>query len=415
MTQTLPQTLWNRSFVLWWLGGAQSALGSALAGIATSFLVLHQTGSAGAMGVNLALALLPALLSPLFGTLVDRLPLRGPLVAGNLLRGGLQLGIGLWALEGHVPLAAIYAASFLTGLVGAFYGPAAMGVTPRLVPASSLQRAAGLMQGSAQTMQLVGLIGGGMLVGTLGSAPALIFDGVTFLVFAALLLLVRLPARERSGPPTTFGADFRAGVAYARRSPITVGLPLLAFVLNALFAPLEMLLPGRMTALGAGAQGYGLFFGLLLAGLAVGSFGLAALGERVDVRRLSVWGLVGMGALTAALALSQTPGQMYVLAALSGLFNAATNVSIGVIFQKRIDPAYYGRVGSLLNMVGMAGQPLALLLLAPVADRVPISVVFGLGGVLTVVAAGIWAGLLRRDGPLSGGQPPVTAPAGFQG
>ena len=142
-----PEHLWNRSFLVWWLGSAQSALGTALAGIATSFLVLHQTGSAGAMGVNLALALLPGLLSPLFGTLVDRLPLRLPLMAGNLLRGGLQLGIGLAALRGEVPLEAIYAASFLTGVIGAFYGPASMGVTPRLVPQRELQRAAGLMQG----------------------------------------------------------------------------------------------------------------------------------------------------------------------------------------------------------------------------------------------------------------------------
>lgn len=59
-----PQKLWNKNFVLWWLGSAQSAFSSALAGIATSCLVLHQTGSAGAMGVNLALALLPGLLSP---------------------------------------------------------------------------------------------------------------------------------------------------------------------------------------------------------------------------------------------------------------------------------------------------------------------------------------------------------------
>ncbi|MHA0041609.1 hypothetical protein [Deinococcus sp. PEB2-63] len=111
MTTPAPDRLWNRSFLLWWLSSAQSALGSALAGIATSFLVLHQTGSAGKMGVNLALALLPGLLSPLFGTLVDRLPLKVPLILGNVLRGALQLTVGLLALRGHVPLELIYAAS----------------------------------------------------------------------------------------------------------------------------------------------------------------------------------------------------------------------------------------------------------------------------------------------------------------
>ena len=397
MTATSPVTLWNRSFVIWWLGSAQSAFGTALSGIATSFLILHQTGSAGQMGVNLALALLPGLLSPLFGTVVDQLPLRVPLMVGNVLRGVIQLGVGIAALRGAVPLEIIYAASFLTGLVGAFYGPAAMGVTPRLVPPGQLQRATGLMQGGTQTMQLVGMVGGGVLVGTLGSAPALVVDGACFLIFAALLLLVTLPARAGVTASERFWPAFRAGLTYARRSPLILGLPVLTFLLNASFAPMDVLLPGHMEGLGEGAAGFGLFFGLLLGGLAVGSLGLAALGSRVDVRRLSVAGLVGMGVTILGLSATQTAGQMYVLAPLLGLANAATNVSIGVIFQRRIASEFYGRVGSLMTMVGMAGMPLVLLALAPVADRVTLGTVFGVSGVVTVLAAGAWAALLRRD------------------
>ncbi|AWT35012.1 MFS transporter [Deinococcus arenae] len=397
MTPSAPNRLWTRSFLLWWLGSAQSALGTALAGIATSFLVLHQTGSAGKMGVNLALALLPGLLSPLFGTLVDRLPLKVPLILGNVLRGALQLTLGLLALRGPVPLELIYAASFLTGLIGAFYSPAAMGVTPRLVPREQLQRATGLMQGSTQVMGLVGTVGGGALVGVLGSAPALLIDGTGFLIFAALLPLVTLPDRGAAPAGEGFWTSFRAGLDYARRSPLTLGLPVLAFFLNAAFAPMEMLMPARMTALGAGAQGFGLFFGLLLAGLAAGSFAVAALGERVDARRLSAPAFAALGTTVLLLSLTQTPAQMYALAFVMGLVNAALNLSISMIFQKRVDPTYYGRVGSLLGMVSMAGMPLAMLLLAPVADRVPVSTVFAVAGSLTLLASVGWAALLRRE------------------
>lgn len=407
-TRPGPEKLWNRNFLIWWLGGAQSALGSALAGIATSFLVLHQTGSAGAMGVNLALSLLPALLSPLFGTLVDRLPVKLPLVVGNLLRAAMQLGVGLAALRGHVPLEVLNAVAFLTGLVGAFYGPASMGVTPRLVPPAELQRAGGLMQGAAQTMNMVGLVGGGLFVAHLGSGAALVFDGATFLLFGLLLTLVRFPAQQVTAAAETFWQSFAGGARYVRGSAMLVGLPLIALLLNAAFAPLEMLLPGRMIALGAGAAGYGLFWGLNLAGMALGSFGIAWLGERVNPRRLSVLGLAGMGAVVAALSLAGAPGPMYVLAFLMGLANAMTNLSISVLFQKRVDPAYYGRVGSLLGMVGMAGQPLTLLLLAPVADRVPISLVFVVAGVVTLLGAVVWEAVLRREPAPT---PPPAVPA----
>jgi len=52
------------------------------------------------MGINLALALL----SPLFGTMIDRLPVKLPLIAGNLLRAALQLGVGCWTLQGRCRL-----------------------------------------------------------------------------------------------------------------------------------------------------------------------------------------------------------------------------------------------------------------------------------------------------------------------
>lgn len=407
MTKTSPQTLWNRNFLIWWLGSAQSSLGTALASIATSFLVLHQTGSAGAMGINLALALIPALLSPLFGTLVDRLPIKLPLVVGNLLRGALQLGIGLAALGGDVPLWVIYSASFLTGLIGAFYGPASQGVTPRLVPAEQLQRAGGLMQGASQTMQMVGMVGGGALVASIGKGPALIADGVSFLVFAVLLTLVRFPARSAPKRGEGFWAAFRAGLNYVRGSALLVGLPLLALGLNAAFAPIQLLIPVRMEALGAGPQGFGLFFGLVLAGLASGSFLLAGLGRKVSPERASVVGMAGMGVVMLGLAFSQTAPQMYVLAALLGLVNALTNVGVSVLFQKRVAPEYYGRVGSLLSMVGMAGMPLVLLALAPLADRLSVGVIFGMSGTIGLLGAVTWLGILRREALNS--PPPLPA------
>lgn len=403
-----PQKLWNRNFLLWWLGAAQSALGSALSGIALSFLVLHQTGSVGAMGVNLALSMLPALFAPFFGTLIDRLPLKPPLIACHLLRGVMQLGIGFAALRGPVPIEAIYAVSFLTGLIAAFYTSASMGVTVRLVPQGQLQRATGLMQGTSQTMQTAGLLGGGFLVALLGRGEALIFDGVTFLVFAALLLPVQFPPRKAAAAGERFWQSFRGGLKYARGSVLLTGLPLVALVLNASFAPLDMLIPGRMQLLGAGAAGYGLFFGMLVAGMAAGGFLVAWLGERVKPARASVWGMALMGTLTLLLAFTQTAPQMYALALLMGLANAFCNMGIGVIFQTRVDPDFYGRVGSLLNAVGMVGMPVTLLALSPFADRIPVAVIFGVAGGMTLLGAAVWGAILRRDGASTA---PAAAPA----
>lgn len=388
--------LWNRNFTLWYLGSAQSALGGAVAGIALSFLVLHTSGSSGAMGVNLALSLLPTLFSPLAGALVDRIPLRVPLMAGNVLRGAIQLAVGLLALRDEITVPALHGAALLMGLVNAFYTPATMGMLPRFVDRTQLPRATGLMQGTTQTLQLVGLVGGGALVGTVGTAPALLADGASFLVFAALLAFIRFPARETKTERTSVLADLRGGFRYVRGQTLLLLLPVMALVVNAAIVPMEMLLPAHMTRLGAGAQGFGLFFGALVGGMAAGSFTLSALGNRVKAGPLSVAGFASVGACFALLALSRTPAQMYVLAFLTGTLLAALNMGIGLIFQTRIQPEFFGRVGGLLNMVSTAGQPLVLLALAPLADRTPLHLMFSVAAVLFVLASVIWAAALRR-------------------
>lgn len=405
-----PRQLWNRNFVLWWLGSAQSAFGSALAGVALSFLVLRQTGSAGAMGVTLALALLPALCSPLLGPLIDRWPVRLPLIAGNVLRGVLQLGVGLWALSGTVPLTVIYAASLLGGLVGAFYTPASMGVTVRLVPRTELVRASGLMQGAGQTMNMLGLVGGGLLVGLIGKGEALMLDGLTFLVFAALLGLVRFPVKAARSQANgngagKFWAELRGGLDYVRGSLLLTSLPLVSLVLNASFAPIEMLIPKRMQALEAGAAGYGFFFGALVGGLALGGFVVAALGPRLNPERAALGGVATMGGLVLGLALTRSALPMYGLAALIGLANAFCNTGLGVMFQQRVAPEYFGRVGSLLMALGQLGVPVTLLALAPLADHLPIAVIFAVTGSLCLAGAGAWAWVMTREP-----QPSAAAP-----
>jgi MFS transporter, DHA3 family, macrolide efflux protein len=404
--------LWNRDFALWFIGNAQSALGSSLAGLALSFLVLHQTGSAGAMGVTLALGLLPTLLAPLAGTLVDRLPLRLPLVIGNLLRMVIQLGIGLLALRGEanltpLSLPLINSAAVLNGLISVIYGPASMSVLPGLVPASQITRASGLMSSAGQTATLLGLVGGGVLVSLVGSAPSLIFDGLSFGLMAALLVFVRLPERMKQEVRPGFWSDLRGGLVYVRSRLLLTLLPLLALFINAALAPMEMLVPKRMLELGAGAAGFGTFFALLVGGTLVSSLVVAVLNDRVKPRTISALGMLGLAVGLLLLSLSRVLWQMWGLAVFTGLAVGLTNTGIGVLFATLIEPEYRGRVASLLGMMGTLGQPLTLLALAPVADHISLNVIFAVAGGLTLVGALIWSwalGQSPQDTP-----PPLSA------
>jgi len=385
--------LWNRDFTIYLLGVAQSSLGSALSSVALSFLTLEVTGSVGAMGLTLALGLLPGLFAPLMGTLIDRVPLRIPLILGDVLHGLTLLLVAFLATRASLSAPVFYGFAFLNGVLGTLTGPASSSLLPHLVPQGELSRAAGLLGMAGQSTALVGLLLGGLMVSKLGAVPALIVDGLTFWLMALLYLFIQMPARAAVVVKQSFGSDLLEGFSFVRGTFLVALVCVMAFLLNATFAPIQMLMPAQMLRFGVGAQGYSVQMALLTVGMLAGSALLSSLGGRLSPALGTGLGLglLALGMLTFA------SSQLYPLflagATLLGLGMAFTNTSIGVMLMTMVPPEMRGRTFALLGAVGQAGMPLTLFVLSPFADRIPFSSVFWVAGVCSVLMTALWFGL----------------------
>lgn len=394
-------TLWNRNFLLWLIGSGQSRLGAALASIALSFLVLHQTGSAGRMAQTLALSLIPNLLMPLAGTLVDRVNLKVPLIAANVFQGLLQLTVGGLALTwGEVPLWIVNAAAFAGGLAAIFVSPASSAAVPALVPAGELARANGLLGGLGQSMSLLGMLAGGWIVARWSPAVAILLNSAAFLTFAALLPWIHLPPREKQAEPTGLWADLRSGLKLMRRSRILSFLPVIALVLNGVLAPIAVVMPKLMETLGPGAQGYGVFLALESGGMLLAGALIAVVGRKLPLRPA-----MSAGFLVAALAYAGmwTAPLFPVLlgcALLLGFGLGLVNTPLVTLLQQLVPGAYLGRVFAVLNAVGAVGMPLVLMIVSPLVDRVPVTVWFGLSALVLALGMASWW-LVARAEPAS--------------
>ncbi|GGO40501.1 MFS transporter [Deinococcus humi] len=408
----MPTHLWNRSFVIWLLGTAQSQLGSALAGIALSFLVLHQTGSAGQMALTLACALAPNLLMPLAGALVDRVHLKVPLIGADVARGLLQFTVGGLALAwGEVPLWLVNGAAVLTGLAGIFAGPASSAAVPGLVPEQELTRANGLIGGVGQGAWLLGTLLGGALVTAFSPALAIVLDGASFLVMAVLLLLVQLPRRElKTERVESVLGSVASGLRLMRRSRVLLFLPLIALLLNASLAPVQVLLPKLLLG-GAGAQGYGQYLAAESAGMLVASALLALIGPRLPLRRTVALGLVVLGSSLFLLIGFAAPPALLGIGVLMGLAMALVNTPVITLMQQLVPPAFLGRTFSVLGMVATLGMPLTLLALSPVVDRFPAALFFMVAGGMTVLMALAWTWVVLSERKLPDLE---TEPGGFR-
>lgn len=374
----MPPTLWNRSFVIWLLGTVQSQFGSALAGLALGFLVLHQTGSAAQMAVTLACTLLPNLLAPLAGTLVDRWPLKPPLIAADVTRGLLQLTVGALALAwGDVPLGLINAAAVLTGLAGVFAGPAGNAAVPQLVPGAHLAQANGLLGSAGRGAWLLGTLAGGWIVTAWSPQAAILLDGVSFLVMAALLTGVNLSGRTPA-PAARSGlwSELRAGVTVMGTSRLLTLSPVIALLLNASLAPVNAVLPKLFQTLGASATGYGAFLALESAGFLAAGLVIVRAARSILPERLISAGLLITALTYAALWMWPHANVLLVGAALLGFGFGLINVPFQTLIQQRVPQAFLGRVFSVLGMVSSVGMPLTLLLVSPLLDRTPLPLWF---------------------------------------
>ncbi|HKH58998.1 MAG TPA: hypothetical protein VKA20_10715, partial [Rubrobacter sp.] len=93
MDSTNDSLLKNARFLRLWIGQGISFVGDAVSMVALVVLVVQITGSASAVGGALVARLLPTTASPLAGVLADHVDRRVVLVASDLARAVLVLGL----------------------------------------------------------------------------------------------------------------------------------------------------------------------------------------------------------------------------------------------------------------------------------------------------------------------------------
>jgi MFS family permease len=408
MDSTNDSLLSNARFLRLWIGQGASFVGDAVSMVALVVLVVQVTGSASAVGGALVARLLPTIASPLAGVIADRVDRRTVLVASDLARAVLVLGL-VFARD----LATIYVLVFLMGLARTVFNPTVRAAFPSVVGGGDLTRANALISGTFSTSIMVGPALGGLLVASLGVDAAFLADAVTYLVSAILLSTVTLPhPRRESEEEAGFVRELRSGFGYlvGTRVPlaIVVGAFLTILTINAT-VPAEVFLAKE--TFGAGDVGYGLLVSLWGGGMVLGSAMMAVLGNRINLVLLYFLSIfVGASALVGT---GLAPAFILALGALTveGAATGIDNVATDTILQKRVPEAFLGRVFSIRFLGYSAGEALAYPLGGLLVDTVGPRSTYILAGIATA-AAGLLVLLTMMAAPISGREQADRVPRG---
>jgi len=345
----------NGRFVRLWIGQGLSFVGDFVSTVALVLLVVDVSGSASAVGGVLVARLLPTLASPLVGVLADRLDRRAVLVAADLVRAVLVVGL-IFARD----LPVIYALVFLMGAARTVFNPTVRAAFPSVVGGGDLTRANALISGTFSFSVMAGPALGGVLVAFVGLEMAFLLDALTFLVSAALLSTIPLPAPGRGDGEEGFFRELRAGFGYlaGARVPLAIiaGAFLATLTANAAI-PAEAFL--ARDTFDAGDVGYGLLASLWGGGMILGSALVAVLGGRINLVLLYFVSIFATALAFVGVGLSPTFALALGAIAIAGAANGVDNVSTDTILQRRVPDAFLGRVFAARFLTFSAGEALA--------------------------------------------------------
>ncbi|MGE3810317.1 MAG: MFS transporter [Candidatus Nanopelagicales bacterium] len=171
-----------------------SVTGTSIAPVAMAFGVLALPGAtATSIGVVLFAGAVPQVLFMLLGGVAaDRVRRSRLMVVSEMLAAMAQLAAGALFLTGSATVPLLAMLSAVSGVAVALFFPALTGIVPEVVPKEDLQSANALLRLASNVARILGSALGGLLVATVGAGWALVVDGASFVVSAALILLVRV-------------------------------------------------------------------------------------------------------------------------------------------------------------------------------------------------------------------------------
>lgn len=367
-------------------------------------LVIALTGSGLMVGVVGILQTLPDLVLGLpAGALADRWDRRAMIIWSDLGRAVLTALIPIAAMLGWDVMAMVLLVTFPINALRVVFLAAWTAVMPSLVRAEDVGAASGYAEALFNLSYIVGPAMAGILVSTVGAAPALAIDAASFFVSAVSLMLIRRPLRaERAGEPTHLVQDIREGVRYLFAEPVLRAAVPFWTAISVITAPLSAAAIYMLTVdRGQSSDAVGItlsFYGL---GALIGALVAARL-MRGRLGWLMLWSNAVTGLAILASALIREPIAQPPLVAVVGASGSLALVAY-LTLRTTIPPGrLLGRVGSTARTISVGLQPVGMLVGGLLLDLLRGEGTFIVTAVLLLVASACFAASRPLRGAVAG-------------
>ncbi|WP_447978568.1 MFS transporter [Candidatus Nitrospira bockiana] len=399
-TRSPWRALAHRNYALFFTGHGLSLCGTWMQSMALAWLVYRLTGSPLFLGLVEFVARAPILVfSVVGGLLADRWPRHRLMMVAQCAMLVQAAMLALLTLTGAITMGWILGLSLFLGVISALEIPVRQSFVADLVPRSAIPSAIGLNSSMFNAARIIGPSLAGWIVSGAGEGVCFLINALSFLIILACLRAMRL---ERAATHETGHAVdlLRDAFRYAWRTPHVRAVLAVTAVLSVFAMPYSTLLPVfARDVLHAGPGGLGLLMAASGVGALIAAFRHA---RRQTVRGLGrsiARSVVAFGIGLLLFAVSEdfwlSSGAMVAI----GFGMVSSLAGINILLQTLVPDGLRGRVVSFFTTLSLGFTVFGSLYAGAGASYLSASSIVILGGVITLLAAGLlWRSLpgIRR-------------------
>lgn len=365
-----------------------SNVGNGISPIALAYGVLSLPGATGKdLSIVMAARFVPLLVFMLFGGVIADRFQRNRLVGSSDMIGSFVAGVSAVSLIAGFSstwLLAIMAGIF--GILNAIWWPAMSGVLPEIVPKEKLQQGNAVVGLLTNIGYIVGTLGGGIIVSTIGAGWGLLADAISFFIAGVIVWFLPITGRAKDKSPGMIH-DLKVGWReFISRSWVIAMVFTFALINMAFDSMLSVLGPLNFNDPKTGPQHWsynlaGLSIGMLIGGIWI----LKVKIERPLFLAMILIALSSVWDFTLAL---DSPLIVSILAAVfSGISLEVFMVTWNTALQHHVPEESYSRVSSYDTLGSFGIAPLGIVMAGPLAMHFGINTILMVTGLTTLIAA----------------------------
>jgi MFS family permease len=396
MSGTFRSVRNNRNAQLFFLGLMASNIGTWVQFTAVAIIVDRLTGKTTSIGILSALQFGPMLvLGAWAGAVADRVDRRKMTI---LTQSGLALQAATLAvldLTGNITIEAIYALTFVLGVISALDNPARRGFVTELVPEEQITNAVSLNTAVMTGSRIFGPAITATLVTTADTSVLFTINAVSFI---AIIVPLALIDRSRLYPPPRLpkgGTPVRDGLRYVRETPIMLATFVVFVIVSTFGFNYNVSLPRMAAEVWDDERWYGWMLAAISLGSMLGALATAGR-QHVSIRWMAGTGFL-LGASGIVLAWAANPWLALLVAIPVGLGGAGFVASMNAVTQQECPPVMRGRIMALTAVAFLGSYPIGGPITGIIGDEVSVQWSLCYGAIITMIATAglVWWALGR--------------------